>query len=324
LLPGNVEGDRKEAFDEDQLQFDPSAQNIQADFGTRPMMNILVALTGDEGDRRALEAAILIGTSFPVSITGLHVRPDPMQIVGKAAAGQFGTTFGSVEFLHRLEVEGAKRAQKAHETFSRFFEMASSPLNRLSDHPLTMVWQEIEGNPVADTIKAARYSDLLILARASDPDGFATDNIGAVLVACGRPVLLLPDRPLKHIGSRIAIAWKEGVESARAVTAAMPFLAAARHTAVITVAETETDPDDAGPAAQLAEQLAKHGISISAVDIPLEGGSASQALLSYVAQSGADLLVMGAYSHTRFREFVFGGFTRQILTGCDIPVFMLH
>jgi nucleotide-binding universal stress UspA family protein len=136
---------------------------------------------------------------------------------------------------------------------------------------------------------------------------------------------LVPERPAKTIGSRVVIAWKETAEAARALTAAMPFLSHADRIAVISVNETTSDRHvEIGSATRLARQLKRHGFSPDAHDVTLNGGSVFQALLQSAHKFSADLLIMGAYSHGRFRELVFGGLTREVLEACDLPVLLLH
>ena len=205
-------------------------------------------------------------------------------------------------------------------------ERIASPASTLGGGTITPIWQEIEGIPLNDTITAARYSDLTILGRAPQDGDFNIDSIANLLVRCGRPLLLVPNKPVTGIGSHIAIAWKESAEAARAVTAAMPLLAQATRVTVLCGREegTAASSTDLGPAARLAEQLAHHGLFPAAKDFALSKEAASQSLIHAAQDVGADLLIAGAYSHSRFRELVFGGFTRQVLQACDLPVLLLH
>lgn len=288
--------------------------------------NILVPLTGSDNDAGALEAAYFIGARFAANVLCLRVHPNPMQIVAQAALSQFGTKMGNVELIHAIEKQCETRTQKARTAFDRFSERVSSPASTLGKGSIAANWQEIEGDPLADTITAARYCDMVVLGRAPKDHDFNTDNIANILIRCGRPVLLAPDKPVTGIGSHIAIAWKESAEAARAVTAAMPLLAHAKRVGVMCAkeAETELSDQDLGPAARLAEQLAHHGVSPNAKDIAFSKQSISHSVIQAAYDWGADLLIAGAYSHSRFRELVFGGFTRQVLQACDLPVLLLH
>jgi nucleotide-binding universal stress UspA family protein len=289
------------------------------------MKNILVPMAGFENDVRAMEAAYSIGTSFAANVVCLRVSPDPMQIIAQAALSQFGSAMGNVQLIHAIEEEGRNRSIAARKAFDEFSQRVSFSASALPGGPLTVSWQEIEGDPVADTIVAARYSDLIVLGRAPKDAAFAADSIASILVRSGRPLLLVPEKPLETIGLHIAIAWKETAEAARAVTAAMPLLSRAKRIAVISAKETAlASSKDLGPAARLAEQLAHHGFSPDARDVAIAEQPVSKVLIQAAHEFGADLLIMGAYSHSRFRELVFGGVTRQVLLACDLPVLLLH
>jgi nucleotide-binding universal stress UspA family protein len=278
--------------------------------------NILVPLTGFDSDAAALQTAYLLGAPFAANLACLRVQPDPMRIVARAAVGQFGSSMGNVELIHALQKEGDERTAKAQRAFEDFAKRNPSAAATL---------KEIEGDPIADTTREARYADLVVVGRAPKVSELTALDIGSVLVGCGRPVLLAPEKPASAIGATIAVAWKETAEAARAVTAAMPLLQRAKRVAVLTAEESVPAASDEGlPAERLARKLAAHGISAEARHVAPGKRPASEALLAAAHEAGADLLVMGAYSHSRFREFVFGGFTRQILQACDLPVLMLH
>jgi nucleotide-binding universal stress UspA family protein len=142
----------------------------------------------------------------------------------------------------------------------------------------------------------------------------------------GRPVLVIPQGMTRVLGRAVVIAWKNSAEAARAVTAARPFLALADRIEVVAVSESETgeDREDRESAERLAESLAWHDIKASARIVPSHGGSGPEALLAAVRDLDGDLVVMGAYGHSRLREMIFGGFTRHILRGADVPVLMFH
>ncbi|HXJ00522.1 MAG TPA: universal stress protein [Micropepsaceae bacterium] len=286
--------------------------------------NILVPLTGFDSDVRALKASYLVGLRFGANIVGFRVRPDPMQIVIQASMGQFSSTQGNVHLIHAIEDEGKKRTLNARKAFDEFSGWVASRA-AAGDKPVALSWQEVEGDPVADTIIAARYSDLIVVGRAPKDGEFSADNIANILVRCGRPLLLVPDRPLETIGSHIAIAWKETAEAARAVTGAMPLLSQAERVAVIAVNETlATSAHKTGMARRLCDQLAHHGISTEARDIALLKQNLADIVIRAAHECDADLLVMGAYSHSRLRELVLGGFTQHILRSCDMAVLLLH
>jgi nucleotide-binding universal stress UspA family protein len=128
--------------------------------------------------------------------------------------------------------------------------------------------------------------------------------------------------PLWTIPKNIAIAWKPTLEAARAVATAMPFLALAKQIDVISIVEEAHATDESG--ARLVATLARHGLEARARQLRPASNSAVDALLGAATEVSADLLVMGGYGHSRWREWVLGGFTQQILRSAPLAVLMTH
>jgi nucleotide-binding universal stress UspA family protein len=127
------------------------------------------------------------------------------------------------------------------------------------------------------------------------------------------------------IGHSVAVAWKESAEAARAMTGAMPLLLRAKKMFVISVDESGHQKEQlANSGERLVAQLARHGLATEAHVLSSPPHAAAETLARAGVELGADLLVAGAYSHGRMRELVFGGFTRQVLSSCELPVFLMH
>ena len=141
------------------------------------------------------------------------------------------------------------------------------------------------------------------------------------LLCSGRPLLLAPPTPREEIGTRVAIAWDGSAEAARAVGAALPFLHTAEVVTVISVAE---DGKIESPVEDLARYLSWHGIQANTRNIGLDSRSVGEAILGAVRHESADMLVMGAYSHSRTCEMLTGGVTNSVLQHMTIPVQMSH
>jgi len=147
-----------------------------------------------------------------------------------------------------------------------------------------------------------------------------------VMIAGGRPVLFIPTAGrFPTIGSNATIAWNGSRESARAVFDALPFLVAAKQVRILAV-----NPDDTElhgtvlPGSELATALARHGVKCEVARSVAPDIGIGDELLSRLADRGSDLLVMGGFGHSRFREFIFGGATRSILAHMTAPVLMSH
>jgi nucleotide-binding universal stress UspA family protein len=172
--------------------------------------------------------------------------------------------------------------------------------------------------------RMARRFDLSVV-RQAEP-GKSTPApliIEAALFETGRPVLIVPYVQKGDLAlDRVMVAWDGSRSASRAVNDAMPFLKRAGLVEVVAVAEQGKDQEL--PAADIAEHLARHGVMVEVKPIVAPSARVADVLLSHAADSGADLLVMGGFGHSRLREFVLGGVTRGILEAMTIPTLMAH
>jgi nucleotide-binding universal stress UspA family protein len=170
----------------------------------------------------------------------------------------------------------------------------------------------------------ARNYDLSIVGQAEPDDDIPeTLMIEAALFESGRPVMIVPY--IQKTGltlDRAMICWDNSRNAARAVNDAMPFLKRAAHIDIVTIERKEQLEELRG--AQIAEHLARHKLKVDVKAIVAPDSDAANVILSQAADSGTDLIVMGGYGHTRFREFVLGGATRGILEAMTVPVLMSH
>ncbi len=184
---------------------------------------------------------------------------------------------------------------------------------RLANDDVPFDVAKFETAPIEAMASAARLADLAVVSRGC---GFAGDL--AVEARC--PVLVLPeDQPLRLPLASACIAWDGGDQSALALRSAVPLLAGCASVAVLTVSD-----EAAGgfPATDALRYLARHGIKAELVELQ-KGSSIEETLAREVARQGAQLLVMGAYGHSRVREFLFGGVTRYFLEDEAAPALLL-
>jgi nucleotide-binding universal stress UspA family protein len=172
--------------------------------------------------------------------------------------------------------------------------------------------------------RMARRFDLAIV-RQSEPDKStpAPLIIEAALFEAGRPALVVPyiQKARLELG-RVMVCWDGSRSAARAVGDAMPFLQRAGTVEVVVV--DEHGKSDELPGADLAEHVARHGIAVELKQIVAPGVDVASVLLSHAAESSADFLVLGAYGHSRLREFILGGVTRSLLETMTVPCLMAH
>jgi nucleotide-binding universal stress UspA family protein len=182
---------------------------------------------------------------------------------------------------------------------------------------------------IADEVVAAgRVADLVIVS-ATNPEeitGVERDFVEQVVMALGRPVIVLPYKGKATISlDDVVIGWDGGREAARATFDALPLLKNAGKVRVVRI-DPQKDPSLRGSVAgaDLAEALSRHGVKAEAQGYPTDGQDEGQALMRCAEDSGAGLIVMGAYGHSRLAEFIFGGATRFVLNRLVCPVLMSH
>jgi nucleotide-binding universal stress UspA family protein len=183
-------------------------------------------------------------------------------------------------------------------------------------------WQVVEEAPFQAIIHGGGSYDLIVVGRSKlDPTLVPRDLIEAALFQTGRPVLVAPAIPPKATGSVILAAWNRSAQSARAFTAAAPFLEVANKVLIFSV----TTGAKQGPSAnEMGRYLDWHHIKNEVVEVPPDHRPVGEAILDEVNERGVDLIVMGAYSHSRLRELLLGGVTKHILENASLPVLMMR
>jgi len=184
-------------------------------------------------------------------------------------------------------------------------------------------WRLSSGDAVAALRLAARYADLVIAAQPEPDDPFGQAFAAELVLGAGRPVLFVPYAGrFADAGKRVLVAWNASREAARAVSDALPMLA--RADSVEVVAFQPGGDHGELPAADIALYLARHGVKATAARDVAPGLKIGARILSRAADGAADLIVMGAYGHSRLRELALGGATRSLLEAMTVPVLMSH
>ena len=221
------------------------------------------------------------------------------------------------EIIRRLRDEATAAAAPVQQAFN----------DCLRRNGIEGEWRMVEGNPSVTTALHGRYADIVVVGQPNPYEPSDGDPITVTTVmTSGRPVLAVPfagDFPA--IGERVLIAWNASREAARAVNDALPLITNAKH---VTVLAINPQPGIGGhgdvPAADISLHLARHGLKAEAAHTVAKDIADGEALLSYAADIGADLIIAGAYGHSRARELVFGGVTRTLITEMTVPVLFSH
>ena len=278
------------------------------------MRDLLVLL--DEGTAQpTLEAAADLAVRMKAAVTALGLRPR-RPLPGFVAAELPGDMLESIKSRDRAAAEEQRRSAEAVAL----------------RHGVAFTWQDLGADApgAIETVGiAARYADLLLVGQppleGSDESGRA-DLVQTLLVGTGRPVLLVPAVGAPQgFGRRVLVAWDGGREAARAVADALPLLRAAEQVEVVTVdAAKRFSIVEAEPGTAITAHLVRHGVKASLARLTRGPLSVADLLLNRAADHGQDLLVMGAYAHSRLRDLVLGGVTRHMLKHMTLPVFTAH
>jgi nucleotide-binding universal stress UspA family protein len=188
-------------------------------------------------------------------------------------------------------------------------------------------WRETDADALDAVALQARYADLVVIGQQNPewPSGVHRDFERSLPLAVGRPVLVVPyafeRRPLGH---RVLIAWNSSREAARAVSDALPLLKRAAHVHVVAFQPEDSGAHGAEPGADIALYLTRHGVKVTVSRYDAPDVDIGNQLLSRAFDLSADLIVMGAWGHSRLRELVLGGVTRTLLESMTVPVLMAH
>lgn len=169
----------------------------------------------------------------------------------------------------------------------------------------------------------ARLHDLTILDAESETVNLDRGLIEALLMDSGRPLLIVPPGQDGFHARRIILAWDGSARAARAAADALPFLRIAEAVDVVSVTG-EKDLSDTVSGAGIARHLDRHGVAATALHVETQDGDVAQALRDTAHRSGADMIVMGGYVHSRLREMMFGGVTQSLLKQSPVPLFMAY
>jgi nucleotide-binding universal stress UspA family protein len=283
------------------------------------LKDLLVHLDPHPRCRVRLGIAAVLARRFNASLTGVQAIDLP------SADSFYGADMPLVSGgLNRTMDEIRARAMAGAAPVEAEFR------ERLRIDGLGGSYRLVEGNLPATVALHARYADLTVLGQVNPyvpHEGVGRDaTVATTVMSSGRPILVVPFAgDFASVGDRVLVAWNASREAARAVNDALPILEQA---SVVTVLAINPRHGVGGhgdvPAADIALHLARHRVRAEAAHTVANDISEGEALLSYAADIGADLIVAGAYGHSRAHEMMFGGVTRTLLGEMTVPVFLSH
>jgi nucleotide-binding universal stress UspA family protein len=275
--------------------------------------SILVQLDTSARATARLKFALRLARRYGAHLTGVIVSftPDPRSFYVMAGYSEYFEDYRKMQ----LERQGA-----LEQVFHAELENAG----------VAGRWIDNVDYPNDDITHLARNADLVIAGQEDpdDPESFIADHFPETLVvSAGRPVLFFPYAgEFATLGENVMVAWNGSRESVRAVHDALPLLRRAKRTTIVTIDEPRNPTRaDRIPGADIALVLARHDVKADVVQLEgIENTAAGGLLLSQASKLGADLIVMGAYGHSRWRELVMGGATRSMFQSMTVPVLMSH
>jgi len=282
---------------------------------------ILAPIDGTDESKPALETAVAISAAFGAHVEALHVRTDPKESIPLLGEGMSVAMIEDMVHIAEAEAEEKGKNARAH-----FDDCLSERGIAVTSDPETAgasaEWREEWGR---DDDVVARYGRLADLIVAPQPTGESdvslTLALNAALFDTGRPVLVVPPGGGNAMGRKVAISWNGSAQSARAVGSALPFLKNAEDTTVFSVESPRTQ---SSKSREVSEYLGWHGLRCSTREIVGSGGTVGAELMNEIEKAAIDLLVMGAYTHSRVRQLILGGVTRHVLENAKLPVLMAH
>lgn len=281
---------------------------------------LLLPLTGTAAGEAALSTALMTARLWNAHVSALHVRVDSRDVAPLAGEGLSGAMIE--EMMSATEKESSDRAHAVRAMFERFageHEVIIADARPGSDYA-TASFAAVTGREEDLVAQLARLADLTVVPHPdAGEDVSSSDALHAVLFDSGRPVLIAPQIAPASIGTRICVAWNGTAESAASVWGALPWMQRAEAVRILSAEEYQRR----GPAAtDLADYLALHGIHAEMATFRTVSNSVGAGLLAAGREFRADLLAMGAYSHSRLRQLILGGVTRHVLEHATLPVMM--
>jgi nucleotide-binding universal stress UspA family protein len=283
------------------------------------LRDIVVLLDGSARDETKLAVAVELARRNDAHLTGLC----PLELLLPAdmsfALGGYPDLWALPEFAKQIESQGKAKGAVVEANFREL----------LRREGITGDWVFETGTLIPAVTQRAHAADLILVGQA-DPDhplpATARTLVEDILMTAGRPLLIIPYAgTFATIGTNALVGWTPTRESARAVHDALPLLADGAKVLVLTVETPKGAEAEPLPTADIAEHLARHALDVSAArTVVSDGLSPADALLDYASDIQADLLIVGGYGHSRTREMIMGGVTRDLLHHMTLPVLMSH
>ena len=285
--------------------------------------SILVPLNGTDLDSDALACAYQVALISNGHIKVLHVQADSKEAVPLLGEGMSGAMIE--EMIDLAERDAEVRFNLAHHAYDKFIaETGIAELEKPDgEFKPSIDWLNKIGREDEIVSRGGRISDLTVIAHTkSNNERASLMTLHAAIFETGKPVLIVPPGFNSKVGKRVLIAWNGTYESSSSISAAMPFL---RYAEAISILTVETKNAASGISAEeLSKSLAWHGVVSTIKKVSTSTESVGAKIISECTTMNADLLVFGAYSHSRLIQLILGGVTRHLISESKIPILTAH
>ena len=292
------------------------------------MTTVLVQVGNDRATESAVEAAFLAARKDGGHVVGAYVAQGTTQVTAEAIAfshQSVGIPGQDIQAaLQYAERQGGPEALQARQSFESIARRMGAEILEKPPNPgrLTACFTVLDDSGPDTLALQGRIFDLVVVRQPKDDkDHLLRKLLRSVLFHAGRPILVAPEKPPPALGRRILIAWNKSALSARAAAISRNFFDNVEEVGILTV----TAKGGPGPTAwNLADYLAWHGLKAQVIEAELGSDRLGDVMLREADGFGADLLVMGAYAQSSFRESLTGGVTNYILSKATLPLLMSH
>ena len=274
------------------------------------LRTIFAVIPAAQGAEPAVQAYKALPLGDRSKLVGLHVSPS-------AVSYGLGADLALASYIEAQIAAAAEEVEAAGAAFTQACEQAGVQFEWRAEKALDYLVSPRAGG-------MARAADLILFPKLKDGASIGRHQVEELVLAAGRPVLCIPENWTgTALGKSIIVAWDGGREATRAVFDAMPLLLQAKSVRIVSVKGFLDEPvRQFTPADDICTTLSRHGISAESHTFQSSRRSVKEELRAQMLDTGADMVVMGCYGHSRFRQMILGGVSREMLEEIPFPLLL--
>lgn len=276
--------------------------------------SILLPFSGEDKELSALHVAFSLARNYNAHVTCLHISPDPNTMIHQGVSLSPSTIESILEDLDQTSQDRSDNAKRKFEALRKSYSIDTA----------TAQYINMSGNPQKIIATEGKFYDAIVAGRSIVTADIEYHTIiSSAIFETTKPVILAPNEKITEAGHTITIAWNGSKESIRAVNSALPLLSKAQDVHLLTI-ENNHEKEELASLEKLSAYLQLHNVKAKTHLVKKHKNGTAKTLLEKSEELGADLLVMGAYTHNRIQQAIFGGVTTHMLDEAKICVLMAH